>query len=218
MNQSQSNKLLELYGKYFKDVRPLLVKSEELLECFPNFILRELRNYNDHISRAFMPNVTSRKIDIELSDAENHLQRCILDCYKSILAELETKVDKFREKYQSISLGLVGNGNFYPKFSRLLNQNRLLVYKAKEIENSGERTSARKAFKEAGEKFFELMKFIEDYESSGKLKWATRYTRRRLFLSHSITFISGIAVTVAIKYSYGLLGKGATIIKNFFNN
>ena len=79
---------------------------------FPIEILNEVRSIFSHFSRVYDDSVTDDEIDCELSKAESHLKRAILDCYKYNCISLYDFYNRFRTEYNFADLSLIDNGDF----------------------------------------------------------------------------------------------------------
>lgn len=55
---SDKNKISELYEIYLGLIKPLLSEIEANYEQFPEPLFNEIRAFNDHISRCYIPNIS----------------------------------------------------------------------------------------------------------------------------------------------------------------
>ncbi|MHB8281051.1 MAG: hypothetical protein ACYDIA_25955 [Candidatus Humimicrobiaceae bacterium] len=158
----------DLYQDYNNCVRPLIVLVETQTNKFPIGLLNEIRAFNDHISRAFLDDLSDDNKKDELKAAERHLYRTKYDCYKVLILNEEDNIQKFLNQYINIKIADVGSGRFYLKFKNILINAKQLAREGKQLESKG-----RYYFKEALElyeksyaTYLELGKFIEDNDDN----------------------------------------------------
>lgn len=72
-------RIKNIYDEYKNTVFPLVAFLEANDAEFPIEILNEVRSIFSHFSRVYDDSVTDDEIDCELSKAESHLKRAILD-------------------------------------------------------------------------------------------------------------------------------------------
>lgn len=107
-------RIKDIYEKYIYVICPYILQYELLDNTFPIEILNEIRAVFTHIAKCYLSEDTLIK-EKNLSKAENHIKRTILDCYKYICVAYEDKYAEFGRKYRRIDLSLVDNGEFLPK-------------------------------------------------------------------------------------------------------
>ena len=77
---------------YCENIRPLLLELK--LRRGDDHLLginNEIRALNDHIARCYSENITSQQRMEQLSKAEGHVRRLILDCFKQLNMDLFSK-------------------------------------------------------------------------------------------------------------------------------
>lgn len=179
----------DIYRDYNLSLRPLLILVESIIEKFPIGLLNEVRAINDHIARTYCIDLSKSNKEKELKNAKRHITRAKLDCYKILLVQSEKNVERFLKDYRSIRLGEVDSGKFYPKFTKLLNDARKLVGKAKEQETKGlsRYNSTTKFYNMSFLKYNELKEFIE--KNADNLTWSVCNNRIRIIITSVISFI-----------------------------
>ena len=103
-----------IYKTYIEVICPYIVQYELLDNTFPVGILNEIRAVFTHLSKYYL----SDELDIKeknISKAEGHIKRAILDCHKYICIAYDDKYKKFERKYKHTDLSFVDNGEFLPK-------------------------------------------------------------------------------------------------------
>ena len=77
-------------------------------------INNEIHALNDHIARCYSENITSQQRMEQLSKAEGHVRRLILDCFKQLNMDLFSKIESIEKKYYSnLWLYWGKNGEFW---------------------------------------------------------------------------------------------------------
>lgn len=87
----------EIYEKYQNIIAPYIMELEVRDSEYPIEIMNEK----------------------ELSSAENHMKRAILDCYKYLCISISEEIYSFRKNYQTVDLKLANNGRFLPELDKL---------------------------------------------------------------------------------------------------
>jgi hypothetical protein len=85
-----------------------------------------------------------------LSKAEGHIKRSILDCYKYICTAYEDEYSKFDKRYKNTDLSLVDNGEFLPKLLEARNNAKHLLFDARKtdlIVDSDDEANTDEAYK-----------------------------------------------------------------------
>lgn len=87
----------KIYLQYQNIIAPFIAELEVRDNEYPIEIFNEIRSVFTHLSRYKL-----QKSDKNLSAAESHSKRAILDCYKYLCISMEEKVCKFRNEYKNI--------------------------------------------------------------------------------------------------------------------
>lgn len=87
--------------------------------------------------RAIFTHLSRYKIqgnDADVTAAENHVKRAVLDCFKYLCISIAERVQEFRDEYKKVDLKLADNGKFLPELDRLDAKARKAYMKAKKAE------------------------------------------------------------------------------------
>ena len=105
------DKITELYATYLNVIQPLMLELEILDNAFPVEILNEIRATFSHLAKFSLSdneNIQSKN----LTKAEGHIKRAILDCYKYLCAAYADQVMLFDYRYRNVDLSLIEDGKF----------------------------------------------------------------------------------------------------------
>ena len=114
-------------------IRPLISEIEAREESFPTPLFNEIRAFNDHIARCYLPKIANEKIITELEKAEGHISRITLDCFKYLDVFLYEKIRNFEKRTRNIDLTVLDNGQFFPTFCKLKKDAVISVRQAKNL-------------------------------------------------------------------------------------
>jgi hypothetical protein len=98
-------------------------------------MLNEIRDVFTHLSKYNLSNDASIK-EKNLSKAETHIKRSILDCYKNLCTAYEDEYSGFDKRYKNVDLSLVDNGEFLHKLLEDHNNAKLLLLDARKTDLS----------------------------------------------------------------------------------
>lgn len=116
-----SSQFGQLYNRYNNDVKLLIGAVEAKTESFPIQIWNEIRAFNDHIARCYLPEATDAFIAAQIKSADGHLLRIILDCYKVLNIAMHRKyVSWFKITHFFVRLESVNDGRFLVEYERLV--------------------------------------------------------------------------------------------------
>ncbi len=119
MTSATQEKLTEFYGVYNGTIKLLIAEIEAKTQKFPIELFNEIRSYNDHIARCYIPGSTQAIHDTELRKAESHIIRITLDCYKFLNVMLHKKViRRFDRRTKGVNLSAISNGDFFTAYSK----------------------------------------------------------------------------------------------------
>jgi len=177
--QKHHNELLALYhGCYNETLKPLLATVESNYEHHPAPILNEIRSFNNHIARCYLPSVDDQFIKDNLWKARGHLIRAILDCFKYLNVYYHDGVKKFERDCRRVDLTTISNGEFYVSYRQLKKSAKSNVRKAKKKETT-DPEKALELYEDAYNKYVELDEFI--HENLVSIDWAIiKFTAKRL--------------------------------------
>jgi hypothetical protein len=165
MNTSNKVLLDELYRKYNYILKPLLADLSAKTETVRLWILNEIRSFNDHIARCYLPVVDEKYIFSQLDKANGHIDRAILDCLKEIAIYYHDKFTKFENDNRRIDLTTINNGAFYRKYIKLRYTSINLIRDAR-IKETEDRENAIMIFQKA----YNINAELDNYISNNHLK------------------------------------------------
>lgn len=84
-----------------------------LSNTFPIEILNEIRAVFTHLGKYYLSDDDLVK-ENNVTKAESHIKRAILDCYKYICMAYEDKYISFERMYKNTDLSFIDNGDFLP--------------------------------------------------------------------------------------------------------
>ena len=152
-----------VYKNYIGVICPYILQCELLDNEFPIEILNEIRAIFTHLSKYYISDDTSIK-EKNLSKAESHIKRAILDCYKYLCYAYENKYKDFEMIYKKVDLSLIDNGEFLPKLIECRKDALALMLEARKSDlliNSDDETNVDDSY-EKYEKAF--VKYSSVYE------------------------------------------------------
>jgi len=103
-----------IHKNYIEVICPYIIQYELLENEFPIELLNEIRAIFTHLSKFNLSDDISIK-EKNLSKAESHIKRAILDCHKYLCYIYEEKYKDFERIYKNVDLSLIDNGEFLPK-------------------------------------------------------------------------------------------------------
>jgi len=179
----------KIYWQYQNIITPFIAELEVRDNEYPIEIFNEIRSVFTHLSRYKL-----QKSDKDISAAESHSKRAILDCYKYLCISMEEKVYGFRNEYKDIDLGLADNGKFLPELNRLELKAKKAFKEAKETEvkNEIDEDERYKLFEVAYNEYSEMDKFLDDSQEA--ILFASTHSKR----SNRITIISCVITVISI--------------------
>ena len=161
----------EIHSKYINVISPFIMQLEVLDGEFPVEIINEIRAIFGHLSKSHLSD-DEAKVDRNLSKAEGHVKRAILDCYKYLCFAYDDKYEEFGKYYASVDLSDVDNGDFLPVLCkrRKLAIEKLTQAKKLELATSDE-DDLYNAFEEAYNAYADVFNFVNDsFEKLERLK------------------------------------------------
>ncbi len=140
LSEAHQLRISKIYGQYRNVVCPLVAFIESIDAKFPITILNEIRSIFSHFSRAYEDSMDDEEIAMELTKAENHLKRAVLDCYKFGSLSLMDFYDGFRAEYRFADLAQIDNGDFLSKITQDFSNGQQRLLQAKMSERMGKPT------------------------------------------------------------------------------
>ena len=197
-------RLAPLYDKYNSVIKPLIAEIEVRFESFPTSIFNEIRAFNDHVSRCYLKPDDSAWVDAQIRNAEGHIERIILDCYKFLNVSLyDSVIKKFDKNYKNVDLSTIDNGDFIIKHKQITKDIVIKLKEAKSKEVLEDKRESIALYEEVHNKYTELENLIEN--NCRNLFWAkgkfclNKIRNVILFIVSAI--ISGIVSTWLLPYS-----------------
>lgn len=125
------NRMYTLNKNYQEIVKPLIATIESMSEKMPISIFNESRAFTDHIGRCYVNYNNEDYIDEQLKRAERHINRMIMDCYKTLFIIYNQRIEEFKKHTKHVDLLRISDGTFYVEYKRLLNEAEQSKLKAK---------------------------------------------------------------------------------------
>jgi hypothetical protein len=211
------SRMAPLYEKYSEVINPLVAEIEVRKGEFPISILNEIRDFTSHISRCYCKkhNPNHQYIESEISKANGHLERMILDCYKFLIIIIEDIcVNDFKKNTKNIDLSSINNGNFKNEYQILKDKASEALFNARLSDmEGGNKEESVNLYKHALSKYRELEVFIQ--ESSLKIKWAEKRSLQKR-IKASLVWIGGIIISGIISSQIIPYSLFVEWVKSFF--
>ena len=195
------NRIKNIYDEYKNTVFPLVAFLEANDAEFPVEILNEVRSIFSHFSRVYDESVTDEEIDCELSKAESHLKRAILDCYKYNCISLYDFYNRFRTEYNFADLSLIDNGDFLAQITQNFAEGKKRLFEAKTSERKNKHSDELyRDFEAAFDLFLKNFNLINSkialvHKVSKKPRW-TRFWGTFGFWISLVLAVAGIILSV----------------------
>jgi len=191
----------EIYKTYVDVICPYILEYELLTNEFPIEILNEIRAIFTHLSKLNISDNNTIK-EKNISKAEGHIKRALLDCYKYLCMIYEDKYKKFEKIYSRIDLSLVDNGEFLPKLHESHQKAVKLMKNARVSDlaiDSDDEINCEEAYKKYEDAFvaYSLVKDLLD-NSYKKLDYLKKKAVLKDFLSVSGWVIGMVGLIIGI--------------------
>ena len=197
----------EIYKTYIDVICPYILNYEILTGSFPIALLNEIRAIFTHLSKYHLAN-NDKIRESNISKAEGHIKRSILDCYKYICIAYDDEYRKYEKKYERIDKSFVDNGEFARKLLDSYHNAVNLIKKARKTDfliNSDEEINIDEAYKNYQEAFIAYSSVYELLNNSYK---KLDYLKKKAIFKDFFTIGIGII---------GILGTIFTIVSFFIN-
>jgi len=212
MTDREEEKLMELYGVYNETIKPLIAKIEAKSQKFPIEIFNEIRAFNDHVARCYLPSEQKVNHEIELQKAEAHIVRITLDCYKFLNVIYFREFKEFmRQDGGDVDYRNIESGKF---FKEILSRKAEAVKYSEEarIQESTDKGKSLENWQKMLVAYSSLFKYIGDNHDNiiwakSKFKREIKTERRRQYL----------LLIISIILSWMLGHYSSSYIKSFFN-
>jgi hypothetical protein len=202
------SRLSDIYNKYNNTIKPLIADIEARQQQFPDSLFNEIRALNDHIARCYIKGFADDRVEVELKNAEGHVYRITLDCYKYLniwFCDYIKEIDK--DYISKLDITLIDNGMFAIQYRNYQKEAITLIRDAKKSESIDKQKSFD-LYQKAYNTYSELEKLIDTNISS--LNWAKfrkGITKIGSILVWIISIIISSLVTIFV---------GCDWIKSFF--
>lgn len=185
-----------IYEQYQKTISYFIVELEVRDVEFPIEIFNEIRSIFTHLTRFKLQN----SLD-DLTSAERHVKRAVLDCYKYMCISYAEEISKFRISYRKVDLKIADNGAFLPKLDQLEHKAKLSYVSAKKAEIKGDTTQDElyKLFEEAYNNYEELSGFLND--SHEAILFASSHSKKSNVITIVSIIITIISIVIAIIFA-----------------
>ena len=212
MTEKVEDKLKELYGVYNGTIKLLIAKIEAKSQKFPIEIFNEIRAFNDHVARCYLPPEAGVDHDVELKKAETHIIRITLDCYKFLNVIFFDDFDKFLSKDgRIINYSDIESGKFIKEVSLLKAKAEKFSEEAR-TQESINKGQALGYWQEMHIAYSKAFKYIEDNHDN--ILWAkSKFKRERNW--RRFWSISKWILTIILSWVLGHYT--SPYIKDFFN-
>lgn len=149
--------LCECLHMYIYDIHPFIVLFETEKSEFPIELQNEIRSMYAHLCRAAAAEKKEEAID-NVKRIMSHSKRALLDCFKYISIVYTDMYNDFMNRYKSIDLTLINNGDFLREIEKTYKETKDKLQNAKALEVQGV----------SNEKLFEL--YQDAYLCARKIK------------------------------------------------
>jgi len=112
-----NSRIKNIYQQHLEVISPLMMQLEIYDAAFPVEILNEIRAIFTHLAKSSVADSVDDK-EKNVNNAESHLKRAILDCFKYSCMSLDDRYKKFEEQYKCVDLSLVSDGEFLRELLR----------------------------------------------------------------------------------------------------
>jgi len=201
---ADDKRITGIYKTYIEVICPLILQYEVLGNSFPIEILNEIRSVFTHLSKYNLSNVVEIK-EKNLSKAEGHIKRSILDCYKYLCTAYEDEYSKFDERYKNTDLSFVDNGEFLTNLLEARNNAKNLVLEARKTDlsvDSDEETNTESAYQKYEEAYAAYSSVSSLINSSYK---KLENLKRKAVTRNTISIAIGI-IGLIVGLVFGILG------------
>jgi len=194
LNEAFNARINLIHEQYTNVISPFIMQLEVLDGEFPIEIINEIRAIFGHLSKCHLSN-DDGIIECNLTKADRHINRAIIDCYKYLCIAYNDKYREFECKYIDVDLSDIDNGEFLPLLckKRKLAIDKLLHAKKLEISMSDE-IILYASFEEAYNAYADTYNLVNDsFEKLERLKQKTNTRESRANRRYRMGICIGIA-------------------------
>ena len=203
-NIIHQERISKIFDEYKKTVFPLVAFLEANDAEFPIEILNEIRSVFSHFSRIYDDSLSDEEISSELTKAESHLKRAILDGYKYNCVSLYDFYSKFRKEYQFADLSVIDNGDFLSQITKNFAEGKRLLFEAKKSERQNKHNEdLYKEFESAFDLFLKNFNLINSkieivHRVSKKARWSRFWGTFGFWISLILTVVGIVLAVIAL--------------------
>lgn len=197
-------RILDIYGTYVCVIAPFIVQLEVLDGEFPVEILNEIRAMFTHISRCYLKE-DPEKAEDNITKAERHVKRAILDCHKHLCITYDEQYREFKREYRGVDLSVVNDGKFLTNLTwkREAAVEKLQKAKRREVVD-GDGKEVYDLYNEAYNAYSDVYNLIRKFFK--ELENARGHARMRNVFA---------VVTFIVSFIIGMVGIGLTVYSMF---
>lgn len=178
----------EVHLFYFKEVRPVVIECESLIDAAPDPVHTEIRHAFDHIARVEAGSIQDEKrILNSLNLGQEHFKRAIVDAWELMAAFLSSKIDRIITNLEMSIYYRAFRGHSYRELLESQKEALNLYSQAREIK-SDDYNEAREFFQKA---YNILKKALEDFFQHSSSEEYLRHRDKVAF----ILWISGLVIS-----------------------
>lgn len=198
-------RIREIHRQYIEIICPFIIELETDDCEYPVEIMNEIRAIETHLARADLSADNQIK-NQNITQAEHHVKRAILDCFKYSCLSLTLKHKQIRHDYRNADLHLIDNGKFLTELSEKEKsaKNSLITAKKAELSGNLQTDELYRLYEKAYQASAESFNFLE--ESLPKLEFAQSIAdkNKRSAFWGFIIGISGLVVGI-ISFVYSII-------------
>ena len=186
-----------IISQYNKVAKPLINYFERIGTNIPVNCLNEIRALNDHLARCYRKDITGNAIDLELSKAEGHLERLVLDSFKQLIIFLRDDIESLKRKYYSDKWREYESGSFWIQYTDLERDALMSEIEAKKRETI-DKDESLKMYQKAFINLYRIKELILglDLKDSFRYKWFG-FVKNNLFWLIETIILTAIATFLA---------------------
>jgi hypothetical protein len=111
LDKAYNDRINEIHNNYISIIAPLIMQIEVLDGKFPVEILNEIRAVFAHLSKSHLAD-DNAVVERNLSKADSHIKRAIIDCYKYLCFAYDNKYEEFDTIYANVDLSDKAKGKY----------------------------------------------------------------------------------------------------------
>ena len=206
---TDDKRIRDICSNYILVISPLVLQYEVLVNTFPTEVLNEIRAVFTHFAKYTLSDDPTIKAK-NLTKAEGHIKRSILDCYKYLCMTYEDVYTDFGKSYENIDLSFVDNGEFLPKLLEARKKAFALLIEARksdltiDSDNEVKTDEAYEKYGKAFDAYSEVYSLITNSYTkleNLKRKVVTKINKDKIFgIAGLVVGILGIIIGIILKF------------------